>query len=250
MTVYGVWIYQESFDQLTRQSSVGIFGSPIENDLPDGFDIYPIPGVKCVSGTGLVPVMVAEGVAGDVRVAFRVDDNDLVDPEYWNPTTAGNAWLAYDQAFIPQLLDGNRLIIRAIGEYGRQLTSSWSSEGFSEAYSRLTEMCDEILSRDDVVSDTGIESQLDRPFQIEGLNRSPVTTPAPEYAERVNGLVRVRITVDPQGRIVQRVPLIKGNPGLEQAVMDALHSWRFNPLPPEAPQVNETGVITFRFRLR
>lgn len=96
----------------------------------------------------------------------------------------------------------------------------------------------------------GTDEERAAPFQIEGLNRSPVTTPAPAYTEQVNALIRVRITVDPQGRIVQRVPLIKGNPALEQAVMDALQSWRFNPLPPDAPQENQTGVITFRFRLR
>lgn len=96
----------------------------------------------------------------------------------------------------------------------------------------------------------GTDEERAAPFQIEGLNRSPVTTPVPAYTEQVNALIRVRITVDPQGRIVQRVPLIKGNPSLEQAVMDALQSWRFNPLPPDAPQENQTGVITFRFRLR
>ena len=96
----------------------------------------------------------------------------------------------------------------------------------------------------------GTDEERAAPFQIEGLNRSPVTTPVPEYTEQVNALIRVRITVDPQGRIIQRVPLIRGTPSLDRAVMEALQSWRFNPLPPEAPQENQTGVITFRFRLR
>ena len=87
------------------------------------------------------------------------------------------------------------------------------------------------------------------PFQIEGLNRVPVSTSLPVYAEQRNAVISVRITVDPQGRIVRRIPLIKGSPALERAVMDALLRWRFNPLPPNAPQENQTGVITFRFRL-
>jgi protein TonB len=87
------------------------------------------------------------------------------------------------------------------------------------------------------------------PFQIEGLNRVPVSTALPVYAEQRNAVISVRITVDPQGRIVRRIPLIKGSPALERAVMDALLRWRFNPLPPNAPQENQTGVITFRFRL-
>jgi protein TonB len=31
--------------------------------------------------------------------------------------------------------------------------------------------------------------------------------------------------------------------------MDALQQWRFNALPPAAPQENQTGTITFTFRL-
>lgn len=97
---------------------------------------------------------------------------------------------------------------------------------------------------------TGSDEQVSAPFQIEGLNRSPVATPLPAYAEQVNALIRVRITVNPQGRIIERIPLIKGNPTLEQSVMDALLRWQFNPLPPNAPQENQTGVISFRFRLQ
>lgn len=87
------------------------------------------------------------------------------------------------------------------------------------------------------------------PFQIEGLNRNALFSPLPTYREKVNATIRVRITVDPQGRIVQRVPLLKGNPSLEKAAMDALSRWRFNPLPPNAPQEAQTGTVTFHFRL-
>ena len=96
----------------------------------------------------------------------------------------------------------------------------------------------------------GTEPERSAPFQIEGLNRVPVSTTLPSYDEQVNALIRIRITVDPRGRIIQRVPLIKGNPRLEQSVMAALQDWQFNPLPANAPQENQTGVITFRFRLQ
>lgn len=96
----------------------------------------------------------------------------------------------------------------------------------------------------------GNDDEVSAPFQIEGLNRSPVATPLPVYTEQVNALIRVRIKVNPQGRIIERYPLIKGNPALEQAVMDALLRWQFNPLPPNAPQENQTGIISFRFRLQ
>ncbi|NND73351.1 MAG: TonB family protein [Rhodothermales bacterium] len=87
------------------------------------------------------------------------------------------------------------------------------------------------------------------PFDIEGLNRTPVNAPIPVYSEKVNAIIKVRITVDPTGRITTRIPLIKGNPALEQSVLETLRDWRFNPLPPNAPRENQTGIVTFRFRL-
>jgi protein TonB len=95
----------------------------------------------------------------------------------------------------------------------------------------------------------GSEEQQTAPFQIEGLDRNALFSPLPTYGEKVNATIRIRITVDPQGRIVQRLPLLKGNPTLEQSVMDALSRWKFNPLPPNAPQEVQTGVVTFHFRL-
>lgn len=97
---------------------------------------------------------------------------------------------------------------------------------------------------------TGDQEEKTAPYNIEGLdNRNPLSAPLPVYAEKVNAVIKVRVTVDPQGRITQVFPLIKGNPNLERAVRDALKRWRFNPLPPNAPQENQTGNIQFVFRL-
>ena len=96
---------------------------------------------------------------------------------------------------------------------------------------------------------SGQEEQRSAPFQIEGLNRSTVYAPLPAYTEKVNADIKVRITVDPTGRITQVFPVLKGNPTLEKAVRDALQRWRFNTLPANAPQESQTGTITFRFRL-
>lgn len=95
----------------------------------------------------------------------------------------------------------------------------------------------------------GASEQASAPYNIEGLDRDPEFAPLPAYTEQVNARIRVRITVNPEGQIVRRIPLIKGNPTLEAAVMDALQRWRFNALPPGAPQENQTGTITFTFRL-
>jgi protein TonB len=95
----------------------------------------------------------------------------------------------------------------------------------------------------------GATEEASAPYNIEGLDRDPQFAPLPEYAANVNARIRVQITVSPEGRIVRRVPLIKGNPTLEAAVMDALQRWRFNALPPGAPQETQTGTVTFTFRL-
>lgn len=108
---------------------------------------------------------------------------------------------------------------------------------------------DDVSGAESGDSGEGAEEEAAAPYDIEGLDRDPVYAPMPQYAEQVDATIRVRITVDPRGRIVQRVPLLKGNPTLEKAVMDALQRWRFNSLPANAPQENQTGVITFRFRL-
>lgn len=97
---------------------------------------------------------------------------------------------------------------------------------------------------------TGTTEQKSAPYSIEGLDRDPVFAPVPPYNEQVNARIRVRITVDPQGRIVRRIPLMKGNPELERAVLNTLQQWKFNPLPEGAPQENQTGIITFTFRLQ
>ena len=96
---------------------------------------------------------------------------------------------------------------------------------------------------------SGTQEEAAAPYDIEGLDRDPERAPLPQYTENVNARIRVQITVNPEGRIVRRVPLLKGNPSLEAAVMDALQQWRFNALPPGAPQENQTGTITFTFRL-
>ncbi len=99
------------------------------------------------------------------------------------------------------------------------------------------------------VEGKGADAEKAAPYVLEGIDRVPLRTQLPHYDEKVNAIIQVRITVDPSGRIVRILPLRKGNPTLEQAVMQALERWRFNPLGPGAPLENQTGTITFRFRL-
>jgi protein TonB len=99
------------------------------------------------------------------------------------------------------------------------------------------------------VEGRGADAERAAPYVLEGIDRIPLRTQLPNYDEKVNAVIQVRITVDPNGRIVRVLPLRKGNPTLEDAVMQALRQWLFNPLGPGAPRENQTGTITFRFRL-
>jgi len=99
------------------------------------------------------------------------------------------------------------------------------------------------------VEGRGADVKKAAPYVLEGIDRIPLRTQLPHYDEKVNAVIQVRITVDPGGRIVRVIPLRKGNPTLEDAVMQALRQWLFNPLGPGTPRENQTGTITFRFRL-
>ena len=102
------------------------------------------------------------------------------------------------------------------------------------------------------VGDEGTSNEPTRasPFQIEGLNRAATNSPLPVNSANVSTIITIQITVDPQGRIIRRVPVRKGDPKLEREVMSALLRWKFNPLPPNAPQESQTGRVTFRFTLK
>ena len=104
-------------------------------------------------------------------------------------------------------------------------------------------------SRNNDNADQGDADRSGYAYQVEGLNRESVLTSFPRYNDKVNVTIRMRITVNPRGEIIQSIPLIKGNPRLEQSVMVALRNWRFNPLPPNVPQENQTGTIIFQFGL-
>ncbi|MEM1096527.1 MAG: TonB family protein, partial [Bacteroidota bacterium] len=65
----------------------------------------------------------------------------------------------------------------------------------------------------------------------------------------VNAVISFIIEVNPRGEIVRKIPARKGDPALERAVLQVLDRWRFNALPANAPQVNQRGTVTFRFRL-
>ncbi len=91
-------------------------------------------------------------------------------------------------------------------------------------------------------------------FRIEGeaANRQILHKVIPDYPPGLQreAVVRVRFAVLPDGTVGEMVPVLKGDPTLESITLQALRQWRFNALPPGAPQKEVTGIITFRYVLR
>jgi len=101
----------------------------------------------------------------------------------------------------------------------------------------------------------GGDVKFEKPYDIswEGVNRgAPIYDPSPEYPAGVNveGKVRIKITVLPDGTMGDLIPLQKLDATLESVTIKTLKSWRFRALKTSEPQVNQTAVITYNFVLQ
>ncbi len=74
----------------------------------------------------------------------------------------------------------------------------------------------------------------------------------PEYPEGVSKEIDVKLkfTILPDGTVGKIFPLIKADARLEMAAINSLRQWRFEPLPPNAKQVEQTAIVTFPYRLQ
>lgn len=74
----------------------------------------------------------------------------------------------------------------------------------------------------------------------------------PEYPEGVAKEidVKLRFTIMPDGTVSRIIPLIKADARLEFAAINSLRQWRFEPIPTNAKQIDQTVVITFPYRLQ
>lgn len=73
----------------------------------------------------------------------------------------------------------------------------------------------------------------------------------PQYPEGTNKEMSVylQFTVLPDGSVSSIIPLRKSDELLERASINALRTWRFDPLPPQVEQKGQIGKITFNFKL-
>ncbi len=74
----------------------------------------------------------------------------------------------------------------------------------------------------------------------------------PEYPEGVQKEIdiRLRFTIKPDGTVGSVTLLTKADTRLEQAAINSLWQWRFEPLPQNVKQTNQSAQIVFPYRLR
>jgi TonB family protein len=100
-----------------------------------------------------------------------------------------------------------------------------------------------------------IQLDANREFEIdwEGeFQREVYQKRLPEFPPDVQreATIKIQFSVLPNGLVGSAVLLQKGDTRLENLTLEAFKTWRFNPLPGYVEQVNQSGVITFRFKLR
>jgi TonB family protein len=100
--------------------------------------------------------------------------------------------------------------------------------------------------------ETGGETMISLAGPIAGrqiLNKILPKYPSWCLSQSISGVVKIRIWVEPSGGVREGtlVEVSSGYPDLDQAVIRALRSWKFAPLPSNVVQENQWGVITFRF---
>lgn len=85
-----------------------------------------------------------------------------------------------------------------------------------------------------------------------GGARQRLTGNLPQYPSGTNVQAQVRIQahVMPDGTVRMVQPVQKANQALEDAAMKELRLWKFEPLPGTVPQIAQTCVVTFMFKLR
>lgn len=87
---------------------------------------------------------------------------------------------------------------------------------------------------------------------VGNVTRKKVGGTLPDYPQGVNveSVIRLRVTVFPDGAVKSVHPVQRGNPRLEEAAQSAVRYWRFESLSRAQPQVEQDCFITFHFTLQ
>jgi TonB family protein len=87
---------------------------------------------------------------------------------------------------------------------------------------------------------------------LQGGTRKKVAGDLPKYPDgvKVEAEIKLLAVVRPKGSIESLQPAQKGNPRLEEAAMKEVRYWRFEPLRPSQPQIDQRCEIVFLFTLK
>ena len=87
---------------------------------------------------------------------------------------------------------------------------------------------------------------------LQGMTRRKLSGELPSYppGATVSAQVRILALVSPDGTVRSVQPQQKANRLLEEAAMKAVRSWKFESLGSSLPQVEQSCIITFSFRLK
>jgi TonB family protein len=72
----------------------------------------------------------------------------------------------------------------------------------------------------------------------------------PQVKVKVEAEIELTLWVLPSGIVDRVVPSVKGDTELERIAVRYLKQWRFDPLPKDQPQVEQSGTIPIKFRLQ
>ncbi|HYF02729.1 MAG TPA: TonB family protein [Patescibacteria group bacterium] len=81
-----------------------------------------------------------------------------------------------------------------------------------------------------------------------GGNRTVINKVVPQYPSGAKpSIVKLRFWVSPEGKVTKVIPILKGDPLVERAAINALYQWKFNAL---ASNTEMQGEIPFNFMLK
>jgi len=85
-----------------------------------------------------------------------------------------------------------------------------------------------------------------------GGTRKKLSGNLPTYppGTNVEAQIKIEAVVTPGGTVKSLKPYQKANTKLEEAALQEVRLWRFEPLPASSPQSDQACVITFNFRLQ
>jgi TonB family protein len=67
---------------------------------------------------------------------------------------------------------------------------------------------------------------------------------------KVEAEIELTVWVLPNGTVDRAVPSIRGDAELERIAIQYLKQWRFEPLPKDQPQVEQSGAVPIKFKLQ